>query len=483
MEVETVFRNALVHDGTGSPPFRGHVAVRDDRIQAVVRDGQAAHFQADKEVDLAGLALAPGFIDAHTHDDRAVIDNPDMLAKLSQGVTTVVAGNCGISLAPVTFNDDPPPPMNLLGGAGAYSFPSMAGYARALEAARPAVNVIALIGHSALRLAVMEDVTRSATVAEISAMRELLARCMDEGASGFSTGLFYAPNAAADPGEVAAVGSAAAERMGIHTTHMRDEGAHVMESLQESVSTARVARFPLLISHHKCTGESNWGRSRETLPFLKKASTTQPVHLDVYPYTAGSTVLTEEQALGCERIMISWSRQRPEASGRFLADLENEWDVNRAEAVAMLEPAGAVYFQMHEDDVQRILQFENAIIGSDGLPHDTHPHPRLWGTFPRVIGRYARELGLFSIGAAIRKMTGLSAAVFGLADRGIIAAGKAADLVVFDADRILDRATFDNPCAMAEGIRSVYVNGVLAFDGNAPCGRAGRLLKAQSQWH
>ena len=239
-------------------------------------------------------------------------------------------------------------------------------------------------------------------------------------------------------------------------------------------------RLPLLISHHKRAGAANWGRSVETVGILRRVARRQSVHVDVYPYAAASTVLTRQQAMGCDRVMVAWSKSRPEASGRFLADLEKEWGVDRPEAVAMLQPAGAIYFQMREDDVRRILGFENAIVGSDGLPHDSHPHPRLWGTFPRVIGRYAREWGLFSMEAAIRKMTGLTASVFGLSDRGTISPGMAADLVVFDPDRIIDKATFESPFRVAEGIVQVWVNGRLAFDGEATGSGAGRLLRGRT---
>ena len=481
-EVETIFRNALIHDGTGGPEFTGEVAVADGFITAVGGPGELSGCLAEADIDLSGLALAPGFIDAHSHDDRAVLDHPEMTAKISQGVTTVVAGNCGISLAPVTFGEAPPPPMNLLGGAGAYEFPTMAAYAAALGRARPAVNVVFLVGHSALRLAVMDDVSRGANAAEIAAMRELLARCLEEGASGFSTGLYYPPNAAADPEEVASVGSVVADMKGLYATHMRDESAQIMESLKESTETAAMARLPLLISHHKCAGAANWGRSRETIEFLDDAAARQPVHVDVYPYTAGSTVLTRKQVRNCDRILVTWSNSHPDAAGRFLSEIAGDWGMSELDAVAMLEPAGAIYFQMHEDDVRRILGFANAIVGSDGLPHDAHPHPRLWGTFPRVIGRYARELRLFSVPTAIHRMTGLAAKVFGLSDRGTIAPGQAADLVVFDQERIIDRATYSEPELMADGIVAVYVNGVLSFDADGARAGAGRLLKGRRSW-
>jgi len=439
--------------------------------------------RAPREVDLKGRALAPGFIDAHTHDDRILIDAPAMTPKISQGVTTVVIGNCGISISPVMFEGDPPAPMNLLGGREAYEFPTFAAYAARLKAARPAINAVALIGHSALRLATMTDINTPATAEEIAAMRSLASAAMAEGASGFSTGLFYPTNAASPDTEVAAVGAAFADAGGVYATHMRDETVNVLDSIDESVGTARAARLPLVISHHKCAGVENWGRTTETLPRIVEAARDQPVNVDVYPYSAGSTNLRADLVTSDYRIMITWSRAHPEARGRDLADIAAEWSVSLDEAARRLDPAGAIYFQMDEADVRRVMQSEVAMIGSDGLPHDDHPHPRLWGTFPRVIGRYARDLGLFPLEAAVHKMTGLPAKVFGLSDRGRIAEGYAADLVVFDPATIIDRATYDEPEQISAGIDMVVVNGAVTFENGAATGdRAGSLLRGRRVW-
>lgn len=472
-DYDAVFRNALIYDGTGAAPRRASLAIKDDRIAAL---GEVPADRAREVVEAGHLALAPGFIDAHTHDDRIVLDAPDMLPKISQGVTTVVTGNCGISLAPVTFMDDPPPPMNLLGGASAYGFPSFAAYAAALSAVSPAVNVVALVGHSALRLATMKDVGRPAADAEITRMQDHAREAMANGAAGFSTGLFYPTNAAAGRAEVAAIARCFAEAGGVYATHMRDEFAGVLDSIDESLATASDAGIRLVISHHKCAGPQNWGRTRETLPKLETAAGRQPVNLDVYPYTAGSTNLRLDLVTSDYPIRISWSKPYPEMTGRVLSDVAAEWSCSLHEAAERLDPAGAIYFQMHEDDVKRVMSSPLAMIGSDGLPHDMHPHPRLWGTFPRVLGHYARDMALFSMEAAVHKMTGLPARVFGLKDRGSLKPGSYADLVLFDASRVIDRATYDEPRQMAAGISRVYVNGALAFheEGGATR-RAGRL--------
>jgi N-acyl-D-amino-acid deacylase len=474
---DTVFRGALVYDGTGAPPRPADVAVAGERIVDVQPAGCIAQDRNGEEVVVNDMALAPGFIDAHTHDDRIVLDQPDMMPKISQGVTTVVVGNCGISLAPVLFEGYPPPPMNLLGGRAAYAFPSFASYAAAVARARPAVNVAALVGHSALRLASMSDVARQATEAEITVMRGHAAEAMTHGASGFSTGLFYPTNAAADAAEVAAVAGRFAELGGVYATHMRDEFAGVMNSIDETLATAAAARIAVVVSHHKCAGPANWGRTLETLPRLEQAARHQPVNLDVYPYVAGSTNLRADLVTDEYAIRISWSDAHPEMTGRMLSDIAAAWQCDLKEAARRLDPAGAIYFQMHEDDVRRVMSSPLAMIGSDGLPHDRHPHPRLWGTFPRVLGHYARELGLFPMEAAIHKMTGLAAKVFGLEDRGVIRRGAFADLVLFDPRTVIDRATYDDPQQPSLGIARVYVNGCLSFRaGEGVTTRAGRLV-------
>lgn len=472
-----IFRNALIYDGSNDGPLPGEVAIAGERIVAIADQGTIPAGPATREHDLKGKALAPGFIDSHTHDDRIVLDSPDMLPKISQGVTTVVAGNCGISLAPVTFDGPPPAPLNLLGGKEAYQFPTFADYARAIAETTPGVNVAALVGHSSLRLATMSDIGGKADASEIAAMLDRVDEAMENGAAGFSTGLFYPTNAGADADEVSQVAARFSAHGGVYATHMRDEMDHVLDSIAESVDTAARAGIQLVISHHKCAGVSNWGRTRETLPVIAKAAAGQPIGIDAYPYAAGSTNLRADLVTDTYRIMISWSEPHPEMTGRDLADIATEWGVDLDEAARRLDPAGAIYFQMDEDDVRRVLAFPLTMIGSDGLPHDKHPHPRLWGTFPRVIGHYARELGLFPIETAIHKMTGLTAKTFNLKDRGRIAEGCFADLVIFDPATVIDRATYEDPLQFSAGIEKVFVNGRLSWEAGATTvHRNGRLV-------
>jgi len=474
-----LLRGGAVIDGTGAPRYRADVRVQDGRIAEIGADLA----QQDAEViDASGRVVTPGFIDVHTHDDQYVLSSPQALPKISQGVTTVVIGNCGISLAPLV-HPNVPPPLNLLGGAGKHVFATMRAYADAVAAARPAVNVAALFGHSTLRVATMDDVYRPATAAQQQRMVELARECMDAGAIGFSSGLFYPTNAPADVQEVTLLARVAADAGGVYTTHIRDETKHVIAALDEAFKAGRDAGLPVVISHHKCAGPENWGRSQETLAHIDAARKRQPVGLDVYPYIAGSTVLRADMADGVIDIMVTWSEPFPERSGRWLADIAREWNCTQQEACERLQPGGASYFHMREDDVQRVMRYEATMIGSDGLPHDRHPHPRLWGTFPRVLGHYSRELGLFPLEEAVHRMTGLSARRFGLDGRGTVTPGAHADLVVLDPERVIDRSTYAEPTRVAEGIDCVMVGGVVSYGPAGATGeRNGRfLLRGRSQ--
>lgn len=463
---------ALIVDGTGAPGWQGELLIEGGRIAAL---GPALHVDATvPRRDGRGLVLAPGFIDAHTHDDAALLTSPAMAPKLTQGVTTVVTGNCGISLAPLV-TDDPPPPLNLL-AREQFRHASFASWRAAVDAARPAVNAVGLVGHTALRLRCMSALDRPATTAERDAMCTLLDAAMREGAAGLSSGTFYAPAAAADAAELTALARVAARHGGVYAVHLRDEMAGVLDAITEAADCAHAAGLPLVISHHKCAGRAQWGRSLETLALIERLSQRQALGLDVYPYLAGSTVLREDLADGQTPIRLTWSEAHPELAGRWLADIARDWSCSEPEAVARLQPGGACYFQMSEADVARILTHPLAMIGSDGLPHDRFPHPRLWGAFPRVWAHYGRERGLLTLEQAVHKMTGLTARRFRLHDRGLLRAGAAADLVLFSADELADRADYGDPCVPASGITSVWVNGALAMDGGAPCERAGRVL-------
>jgi N-acyl-D-amino-acid deacylase len=478
-DFDLVFRNAALVDGTGAAAARGDLAVHGGRIAML---GAVPHGAARVEIDIGGKVLAPGFIDVHTHDDRALLANPSMAMKASQGVTTVVVGNCGVSLAPLVLDGRaPPPPLDLLGAPADFRYRRFAEYLEALDAAPAAINAACLVGHSTLRVGTMGALDRAATADEIAAMKARLGEALDAGAVGLSSGLFYAPASAAPPAELETLAELLRPAGAVYTTHMRDEGEHVLDSLDETFAVGAKAGIPVVVSHHKVTGRPNFGRSRETLPKIAATQAHQHVGLDAYPYPASSTVLRPMMVERSEKTLITWSVPHPEASGRDLAELAREWDLPIVEAAERLQPAGAIYFMMDEADLQRILAFPSTMIGSDGLPHDAHPHPRLWGTFPRVLGRYAREVGLFPLEEAVRKMTGLPAAEFGLKDRGRLEAGFAADLVVFDPATVIDRATFEHPTEAAAGIEMVLVGGTPVWRaGRATGARPGRALRRKN---
>jgi N-acyl-D-amino-acid deacylase len=476
LRCDIIIRDATIFDGTGGPRRLGDVGVTGDRIVAV---GDLGGATADREIIATGRAIAPGFIDAHTHDDRAVLCGPACtLCKISQGVTTVVVGNCGISLSPLRHTSKrPPAPLDLLGDEKWWTFDSFGDYAHALKTQGSEVNTYALIGHQTLRVEAMDDVYRPAKDSEILRMHSRLKQSLLEGASGFSTGLYYPLNNAATTEEVIAVGEALRTTDGLYASHMRDEANHVLASIEETLRIGTKIGVPVHISHHKCSMPENYGRSTQTLALIGAAATMQEVAFDMYPYPAGSTVLMPDKVREGLRCLITWSVPYPEMAGRDLSEIARTWNTDMRAAAERLTPAGAVTFQMDEEDVRRIMRHPLSMIGSDGLPHDAKPHPRLWGTFPRVLGFYTRQLGLMDMETAVHKMTGRAAGVFGMVDRGVIREGAFADLVLFDPATIIDNATFEDPVQMSVGIEKVWANGVMSFaDGKATGEKPGRLV-------
>jgi N-acyl-D-amino-acid deacylase len=472
---DVILRNASIVDGTGAAAFNADVAIQGTRL---ARIGTLVNDSAKQVIDVQGLTVSPGFIDVHAHDDAALVARPEMLPKLTQGVTTVIAGNCGISAAPWQGAGNPTDLLRLVFKSDRFMAPDFEQYLAKVRDAAPAVNAGFLTGHTTLRMRVMgDDLHRVADASEIAEMRELLAICLEQGSLGLSTGLFYPPARAASTREVIDIAAPLHEYQGLYVTHMRDEADRVLESIDESLEIGRAVDVPVIISHHKCMGERNFGRSVETLALLERARQHQSVALDVYPYTAGSSVLNRDLASLASKTVLTWCDAHPELSGRDLQDVARELSITPAEAVQQLAPAGAIYFFMHEDDIVRIMRWPQAMIGSDGMPDDQHPHPRLWGTFPRVLARYVREREVLSLEEAVHRMTGLPARRFGLHKRGILAQGNYADLCVFDPRSILDSADFEHPTRPAVGIHYVFVNGAMALE-NGACttARAGMVL-------
>ena len=517
-KADLLIDRATIVDGSGNPARQGQVAITGGRIVAV---GDALRVSAKRILDIAGLVVCPGFIDVHTHDDLYLTVDPAGSAKLRQGVTTVLVGNCGSSPAP-TSEEYRSEVMAFVSRLGAKHTPpealglsGLGAFLDYLETRKPTINVAALVGHSTVRLAAMGWARRKPTPTELRAMAAMVEQAMSEGAFGVSTGLIYPPGAYAEIDELTELARAAAGFGGFYATHLRNECDQVIQSLKEALTIGRRADLPVLISHHKTSGRANWGRSAQTLELIERSRTAgQKVYLDQYPYTASSTALSTilppealesgpevyraklreddfrnearsaiegdprpdwenvVRGVGYGGILIASSASRPEWAGRSLSEialdenrdpLEIAFDLIRDDEA----PTRAIFRSMDEGDVARIMQYPYGMIGSDGLAAfnpDDRVHPRFYGTFPRVLGRYVREKGVLSQEEAVRKMTSLPAQLLGLHCKGLIREGFDADLVIFDPATVVDQAEFGKVGRPPEGIAHVLVNGDLAVE-------------------
>ncbi|WP_310961273.1 N-acyl-D-amino-acid deacylase family protein [Nocardioides terrisoli] len=481
-----VLRGATVVDGTGSPGQRADVLVDGDRIAALLPPGSPVPDAATVH-DVEGRHVVPGFIDVHSHDDLALLRDPWLVPKIAQGVTTVIVGNCGHGTAPLGVGNP------MVEGVGAAVFgPAVevdwtdtAGYLKRVAEVRPAVNVAALAAHNALRIAICGLDHRPATRPELDLMVSAARAARDAGALGLSTGLGYEPARAADEDEIVELARVFASTDGLYVTHLRDESDGVEDALREALRIGERSGCAVHVSHLKCAGERNWGRMPDLLKILSRARATA----DVYPYTAASTALRPalgavgEAPLIAENYVIATASGFEEIEGRSLADLAAEWGCSGLEAARRVlertdDQVTVVYFTMAEADVAAALADEITVIGSDGLPVGGRPHPRLYGTFPRVLTRHVAGEPHLSFEAAVHRMTGRAADVFGLGDRGRLVPGGFADLVVLDRERLTDRATYEDPRQTAAGIEAVMVNGAWVHSRDlADLRRSGRVLR------
>ncbi|HLX79833.1 MAG TPA: D-aminoacylase [Burkholderiales bacterium] len=489
---ELVIREATLYDGSGAPPVTADVAIEEGRIAVVRAGGGAAPISARTTLDGRGLALAPGFIDVHTHDDFAALMYPDMAFKLAGGVTSCVVGNCGFGAAPhaaaAVMAKTLHPNLSLPEWQG------YAGYMQRLEAHAPGVNIGVLVGHGTARLAAMRLENRAPAPAEMAAMKAILAEGLEAGALGLSSGLIYDPGRFAATDELVELASLMRGTGALYATHMRDESTGLLDSVREALAIGAGAGVPVQISHHKASGRTAWGLVRESLKLIEAAQQRgQPVQADQYPYTAGSTILSAVYRDGKLRgaigdlapgdVVIASTASHPQWEGRSLAQLGADMGCTAEQAAERVLAADSgvtvILHAMSEEDVRTVMRHPSTMIGSDGIPTiEGKPHPRLYGTFTRVLGRYARDEKLFSMEEAVYRMTGFAAATFGLHDRGLIREGACADLVLFDPATVIDRGTFEDPKRAPEGIRAVFVNGVKAVDaGRATGQRAGRVLR------
>ena len=491
--LDLVIRGGTVHDGSGAAGIRADVGVRGDRIVEV---GTIPPRGAE-ELDAQGLAVAPGFIDVHSHDDYAVLLEPEMPFKVLQGVTSDVVGNCGSGVVPfeaglIRFRRMHP-------GANPAPWNGFAGYLERVDAVRPSCNVAVLMGHGSLRRGAMGLEQRAPGHDEMERMRAWVRDGVEAGAVGLSTGLIYEPGRYATTEEVIALARELdTAGGGLYATHMRNEADGLLDAVREAIRVGEEAHVPVQISHHKASGRRNWGRVRDSLRLIEEARARGvDVTADQYPYTAGSTSLFAVLQNGAFRgdspgglgqlgggdVLIASAPSHPEWEGRRVATLAAEWGLDdEAAARRIVETEGeacfVIVFTMDEADVKTVMAHPTTMIGSDGVPAGGKPHPRLYGCFARVLGRYVREERVLDLPTAIHRMTGMSAAKFQLVDRGVIRPGAFADLVVFDPARIDDVATYDEPRRAPAGIRAVYVNGVaVARDGRHTGARPGRALR------
>lgn len=485
--IDLAIRNVRVLDGSGGPAREADVGVDGGRISAVGEVGTAR-----EEIDGRGACLAPGFIDTHAHDDGAFFRHPGMEFKLAQGVTTVVSGNCGFSAIPADPTQDSVAASGGILAGLEGEFTDLEGYFEAVLARRPAINNLMLVGHNTVRTLAMGWQKRAPTAAELATMRGYVECALEQGACGFSTGLVYRPGRWSETEEIVELARLAKPFDALYTTHMRNEGDFLLESVEETLRIGREADVHTHISHHKSAGRANWGKVRESLARVDAAlAAGQRVTLDVYPYTAGSGRMIEYFNLDepnrelAEVIRIASCPAFREFEGRMVTDIAAELRLDLPDAVrhVLTAPKGdrtiCIQFIIDEADVETNLAHHDMMIGSDGIPDlRGRPHPRLFGTFPRVLGHYVRERGLLPLEEAVRRMTSLAAATFGLVDRGRVAPGHWADLVLFDPETVSDRATYDDPKQEPAGIRLVLVNGRIAYqDGRHTGIRSGKMLR------
>ncbi|MBN8673188.1 MAG: D-aminoacylase [Chitinophagales bacterium] len=496
---DIIIRNGKIIDGSGNNWYYGDVAIKDGKIALINRNINAP---ATKTIDAAGLIVAPGFIDVHTHLEGDETKDPRAANFILDGVTTCITGNCGSS------NVD------------------IGNYLRWIDSVKLSINVATLVGHNDIRKAVMGRANRDASAAELQQMETLLDKAMKDGAVGLSTGLIYIPGTYTKTPEIVALAKVAAKYNGVYATHMRDEGDSVTYAIEEALTIGREANIPVEISHFKLSGQHNWGRSKETVAMIKKAREEGlEVTIDQYPYTASSTsisTLLPDEVLADGQDSIKARLLRPEirkqVTNHILARLKKrklkhlsyavvafygpdttyngksieqinllkgrkhkaKFEAETVMDIMMNGGASAVFHGMGEDDVKRIMQYPFNMFASDATIRVLNagmPHPRGYGTNARVLAKYVREEKVISLEEAIRRMTSLPAQKFQLKDRGLLKEGMAADIIIFNEKEVRDVSTFEKPHAYSTGFHFVIVNGVLTVENEKHLGiRAGKAL-------
>lgn len=511
---DLLIKNGTVINGTGSPSFHADVAIKDGRIACIGHDLG----EAKTVIDATGLTVTPGFIDSHSHSDNAILTYPEMIEKVEQGITTSIAGQCGSSPAPISRDADPEK-TEQLGDYGKSTdvYRTFGTFLKVATAVPTGANTAVLVGHGALRKAAMGMDNRAPTTTELEKMKALLAEGMDSGALGLSFGLFYAPGAYAATDEAIALAKVVGEYHGIVAAHIRDEGDKLIQSVDEFLTIIRESGACGVISHHKAMDRQNWGKVHTTLRMIDEANREGlDVYCDVYPYTAYNTSLSaiflppEMLSYGAAKMMqdpakraearawnlhrrtedLSWVQVTtcsdfPQFTGLRVPEIAKQMGVDDYEAVFELiagsaSSPNACCFAMCEEDVETVMAHPRAMICTDSgvARHLKVYHPRLRGTFPRVLGRYVRERSVATLPEMIRKMTSMPASVYGLGTKGLLWEGMDADICIFDAETICDRAEYTDCGRRAEGLNYVIVNGeIVVKDAIYQGGRPGGLLR------
>ncbi|MDP4262523.1 MAG: D-aminoacylase [Bacteroidota bacterium] len=496
---DILIRNGKIMDGTGNSWYYGDIAIRDGRI---IKTGRRLNFSANKTIDATNLVVAPGFIDVHTHIEGDEEKQPTADNFIYDGVTTVIAGNCGAS------NID------------------IGKYLQWIDSLKLSINVATLIGHNDVRKTVMGRANRDATPEEMKQMDSIVDKAMREGAVGLSTGLIYIPGTYTKTPEIVDLAKIAAKYNGVYSSHMRDEGDSVTQAIQEALAVGREAKIPVEISHFKLSGQQNWGRSKITVPMIEAARKEGiDVTIDQYPYTASSTsisTLIPDEILADGQDSIKARLERPaikkyvinymikRLSKRKLKHFsyavvayyapDTTYNGKSIEQINLMKGrkhkiteealtiidimmnggASAVFHGMSEDDVRRIMKYPYNMFACDAsirVMNEGMPHPRGYGTNARILGKYVREEKVLSLEEAIRRMTSLPAQKFQLKDRGLLKEGMAADIVIFNENEVKDISTYEHPHAYSKGFHFVIVNGVLTVDNEKHNGaRAGKAL-------
>jgi len=531
-QFDLLIKNGHLIDGTGNPYYRADIGIINGQINCIRKDIDPKGAQRVIRADC--LIVSPGFFDTHSHDDLYLLINPTCDEKILQGVTTTVIGNCGFSPAPMSedYRADIKDALRVMGGQHIpkedLEIQSFDDFLRKLEVIKPGINVLPLVGHSTVRIAVLGSANRAPTDSELKRMKELVANAMEEGAFGMSTGLIYAPGNYAKTDEIIELSKVISKFNVIYVSHIRSEGDLLIPAMAEAIMIGEEANVPVNISHHKVIGKNNWGKSQETLKMMVEAR-ARGVELtcDQYPYRAGSTFLAallppsiladgpevfsqklkdskiREEAIaeiekggevqwenlikgaGFDNIIIAMSSNHHDYIGKSIAgiaEIENKSPYDVIFDLVVEEKRGtvAILFMMDDEDIQRIMRSPFTMIGTDGIPGFgvSKVHPRLTGTFPRVLGRYVREEGVLSLEEAIRKMTSLPAQTFRVRQKGLLMEGFDADIVIFNPKTIIEKSTYEDPQRKPEGINYVLVNGEIAVENGEVTGAtSGKVLR------